>query len=251
MQRYFIEIVFDGTPFHGWQEQPDVISVQSEIEKALNVLLPDDDVKCVGCGRTDAGVHANQFFVHFDTEQFTRLGTSFVKSMNGILPAEIAVRRVVHVNNSAHARYHARSRTYIYKVHFQKDPFLLGRSHRVSGRLDLPAMNEAATLLLGERDFSCFCKAGSDTQTMICDLRHAEWSEISPNQIRFTITADRFLRNMVRAVVGTLLEVGNGTWQVEYMNELLESKDRGQAGTSVPACGLYLHEVKYPYIKRS
>lgn len=250
MQRYFIEIVFDGTPFHGWQLQPEVITVQSEIERALNTLLSDENVRCMGCGRTDAGVHANQFFVHFDSEAFTRLGSTFVRNMNGVLPKEIGVRRVIPVNNSAHARYQAKSRTYVYKVHKDKDPFLSGRSYHLRSKLDVELMNQAAQLLLGRQDFSCFCKAGSDTKTMECEVREAVWEEVAPGQFHFTITADRFLRNMVRAVVGTLVEIGLSNWSVEKMNEILASKDRSEAGTSVPACGLYLNQVTYPYIKQ-
>lgn len=250
MQRYFIEIAFDGTPFHGWQEQTNVITVQSEIERALNTVLDDEEVvKCMGCGRTDAGVHATQFYVHFSTAAFTRLGSRFVKSMNGILPKEISVLRVIQVNNTAHTRFHAKSRTYIYKVHNHKNPFLIKRSHLVWNKLDVDAMNQAAQLMIGRKDFSCFCKSGSDANTMICDLRHAEWTETGKGEFQFRITADRFLRNMVRAVVGTLLEVGVGNWPVEKLNEILESKDRSEAGSSVPAYGLYLNEVKYDYIK--
>ncbi len=250
MERYFLEIMFNGAPFHGWQEQSEVITVQSEIERALNTVLSDEErVKCMGCGRTDAGVHASQFFVHFSTAQFTRLGFNFVRSMNGVLPHEIAVKRVIKVNNTAHARFQAKSRTYVYKIHAFKDPFLRGRSHWCRNKLDLDKMNEAAALLLGKRDFSCFCKAGGDTNTMDCDLREARWEEVARGQYHFRITADRFLRNMVRAVVGTMLEIGNGNWEVDRIPVILASKDRSKAGTSVPACGLYLHEVLYDYIK--
>ena len=247
MPRYFLEIAFDGTAFNGWQNQPRDPSVQQEMERAIATVLHLPKITVVGCGRTDAGVHANQFFLHFDAES-AELGDRFVRSVNGILPKSIAVRRVIKVKDDAHARFDATARTYTYHVHRRKDPFLFMRSYDFPPELSVPAMNKACKVLIGKKDFSAFQKSGSDNKTSLCHVRVAKWKKTDAGCV-FTITADRFLRNMVRAIVGTSLRVGTGKEGVDHMSKVLASGQRGAAGKSAPANGLYLERVEYPYVK--
>jgi len=202
----------------------------------------------VGCGRTDTGVHATQFFLHFDLQEERELGDRFVYSVNSLLPDDIAAYRVFPVDAEAHARFSATERGYRYLINQRKDPFLAGRSYELRPPLDLEAMTAAVPALLGKQDFSSFCLAGSDNRTMLCDVRHAAW-ERTAHGYAFTIRADRFLRNMVRAVVGTFLRIGKGQQPPEHMAGVIAERDRGAAGKSAPARGLYLERVTYPFLR--
>lgn len=248
IQRYFIELAYNGTPYHGWQIQPNAISVQQCLDKALSVFFRQPVVS-LGCGRTDTGVHATQFYAHFDLQSEQPLPTEIrVTGVNSLLPYEIAVKRVFAVEADAHARFHASSRAYKYFLHFHKDPFKLDRSWLYKGVLDITAMNEAAKLISTYTDFSCFSKSNTQTFTNNCKITDAFWEEVEGGLV-FTIKADRFLRNMVRAIVGTLVRVGKKEINLTDLTSILESKDRSKAGQSVPACGLYLVAIEYPFIK--
>jgi tRNA pseudouridine38-40 synthase len=255
MQRYFIELSYNGTAYHGWQIQPNALTVQECLDKALSVYFRQP-VTTVGCGRTDAGVHATQFYAHFDLAQAdeelpavkTAAPQKWVAGINSLLPYEIAVKRIFEVAADAHARFDATERAYRYHLHFRKDPFKLDRSWLYKGTLDLKAMNEAAVLLPGYTDFSCFSKTNTQTFTNNCTIREA-FFETTDNGLQFTIRADRFLRNMVRAIVGTLVRIGKNEITLAQFKEIIESKDRSNAGQSVPACGLYLVGVSYPFVK--
>lgn len=258
MQRYFIELSYNGTPYHGWQIQPNAISVQECLDKALSVYFRQA-VITLGCGRTDTGVHAKQFYAHFDLQQeITEIGEKtalkipdLLKSVTGInslLPYEIAVKRIFEVADTAHARFDATERAYHYHIHFHKNPFKLNRSWLYKGELDMRAMNEAALLLLEHTDFSCFSKSNTQTFTNNCKITEAFFQE-KDGGLMFTIRADRFLRNMVRAIVGTLIRVGKKELDIHQFQQIMESKDRSNAGQSVPACGLYLVNVIYPFVK--
>lgn len=247
MPRYFLEIAYDGSPYRGWQRQPAVRTVQAEVELALRTRLQQRQVHAIGCGRTDTGVHATSYYLHFDAPEPIANGPGFVASMNAMLPDSIAAYRLIRVADDAHARFAAMEREYSYLIHRHKDPFLHGRSLLMPIALDLVAMQEAARMLPGRKDFSCFQRTGSDSRTPICEVRAATW-EATPTGYRFTITADRYLRNMVRAIVGTCIRIGRGSWPAAYMAEVLASKDRSMAGKSAPACGLYLTGVRYPFI---
>ena len=217
------------------------------MEKALRLALHQQKVNAVGCGRTDTGVHASHYWLHFDAPSDRRLDDRFMHSLNGILPESIAVMRIVSVPDDAHARFSATERGYVYRIHQLKDPFLTERSHLLKPALDVDAMNEACACLIGQQDFSSFQRVGSDNRTSICDVRHARW-EHTGNGYRFSIRADRFLRNMVRAIVGTCIVVGKGQQPPAHMREVLLAHDRSKAGKSAPARGLYLDHVVYPFI---
>lgn len=247
MPRYFLEIAFDGTPFRGWQRQLAAPSVQEEVERALRTALHLPKVNAMGCGRTDTGVHATSFFVHFDVPEEQVLGERFHHSLNGILPGAIAVKRVIPVADDAHARFSATERGYVYHIHRLKDPFLDGRSYLLHPALDVDLMNEACKALIGKQDFGSFQRTGSDNRTSLCDLRHAQW-ERTPDGYRFTVRADRFLRNMVRAIVGTCLQVGRGQQPPAHMAAVIAAQDRSHAGKSAPARGLYLAHILYPFL---
>ena len=248
-QRYFIEIAFDGGAYHGWQIQSNAVAVQEVLEKALATLLRKPTAT-VGCGRTDTGVHAKQLFAHFDWEStvFPLEEREFLHRLNALLPHDIAAKRLIAVAPDAHARFDAVKRSYEYHVHLHKDPFLHGRSWLLRGAPDVSAMNEAASLLHQYEDFSCFSKSNTQVFTNNCRITHAEWQWTGNNRLVFHISANRFLRNMVRAIVGTLMEIGRGEQAPEHMHSVIQSKDRAAAGTSVPACGLYLTKVEYPYV---
>ncbi|MBL0127570.1 MAG: tRNA pseudouridine(38-40) synthase TruA [Flavobacteriales bacterium] len=246
--RYFLEIAFNGTAYHGWQRQPKANTVQAEVERALQFALRQHKVNAIGCGRTDSGVHATKFFVHFEGPSDRELDERFVYSLNSMLPKDIAVYRMISVPDDAHARFSATERGYCYRIHQQKDPFLVDRSHQLRPLLDVAAMNEGCKALIGRQDFASFCKAGTDVKTTICDVREAIWEKV-PNGYIFRIKADRFLRNMVRAVVGTCLRIGRGQQPAAHMAEVIAALDRSAAGRSASACGLYLEHVIYPFIK--
>jgi tRNA pseudouridine38-40 synthase len=247
MPRYFLELSYIGTAYNGWQNQPASPSVQAEVERALRFALHREKVSAVGCGRTDTGVHASLYYAHFDGPDDRELDQRFAYRLNGSLPPDIAVHRVIPVPGDAHARFSATERGYVYRIHRHKDPFLTHLSHQLRPPLDVAAMNEACRALVGRQDFSSFCKAGSDAKTMLCDVRLAQWDEV-PGGYRFRIRADRFLRNMVRAVVGTCLRIGHGHEEPASMARVIAARDRTQAGKSAPARGLYLEHVLYPFI---
>lgn len=241
--RYFVEFSYNGKAYHGWQRQPNAISVQQTMEEAMTTQLRTP-VQLAGAGRTDTGVHARQLYAHFDMESPIDPEEQ-VQRLNAFLPDDIAVQKIFQVNDKAHARFDAQERTYEYWVVQQKDPFYLDWAHYVHLPLNVEAMNKAASILLDHTNFECFSKSNTDVKTYICQLKKAEWRE-DQGKLVFTITADRFLRNMVRAIVGTLLDVGLGKASAENVNSIIKSKDRGEAGVSVPAKGLYLTKIMYP-----
>lgn len=243
MSRFFIEIKYDGTHYHGWQIQRNARTVQEEIDKALTTIL-QETIKVVGAGRTDAGVHAQQLFAHFDsTTEFEIESTLF--KINSFLPGDISCTAIKKVTPEAHARFAATSRTYQYWISTKKNPFLQNKAYYFPHPLHLEAMNNVAQELLNHTDFSCFSKSKTDTFTNDCNITYAHWEQQKECLI-FTITANRFLRNMVRAIVGTLLEVGQQKIGIAEFNQIIASKSRGKAGASAPAHGLYLTQVKYP-----
>ena len=244
--RYFIDIAYDGTAYHGWQRQPQSITVQEELEKALTTLLRSE-IAVTGAGRTDAGVHAKQLWVHFDYENLLTPDEQqhLVFRLNRFLPKAIAVKTMTPAAAEAHARFDAIERSYSYFIHQQKNPFLVNQSYFFEAEVDLELMNEAAKLLLGRQDFKCFSRSNTDVKTYLCDIREAFWSR-EEDRLVFRITADRFLRNMVRAVVGTLLDVGLKKTSVNELKDIIAGGERSEAGASAPAHGLYLTAVRYP-----
>lgn len=245
MQRYFIYMAYDGTNYHGWQIQPNGISVQECLMKALSTLLRYE-VDVTGAGRTDAGVHARLMVAHFDSE--SALDESFmVEKLNRLLPPDIVVFSLRAVHPDAHARFDATSRKYQYYVTTSKQPFQRQYRCRLFHKPDFERMNEAAKTLFDYTDFTSFSKLHTDVKTNNCRIMHAEWTQEDEETWVFTIQADRFLRNMVRAVVGTLLEVGKGKMSIDDFRRVIEQKDRCQAGTSVPGNALFLVDVTYPY----
>ena len=241
--RYFIEFSYNGKAYHGWQIQPNAISVQEVLEKSLSTLLRKS-MQVVGAGRTDAGVHATQMFAHFDVDLAID-EAKLVYKLNSLLPKDIAVKKVFRVANEAHARFDAVKRSYDYRIVNAKHAFLYDYTHCVKQPLNVEEMNRAAQILLSYTDFKCFSKSKTDVHTYDCDITFAQWN-IRGDELVFTISANRFLRNMVRAVVGTLLQVGLGKINVEEVHNIINSRDRGKAGTSVPGHALYLTEVVYP-----
>lgn len=241
--RYFIWFSYDGTNYHGWQVQPNGVTVQSELERCLSLLLRET-ITVTGAGRTDAGVHARQMAAHFDTDTVFE-APLIVKKLNGLLSHDISVDRIETVATDMHARFSAVSRTYHYYIHTHKDPFVRQYSQEIHYILDFELMNEAGRILQEYEDFGAFCKAGSDVKTTICHVTHAQWHQTSPRAWYFEITANRFLRNMVRAVVGTLIEVGRGRMSLDEFRLVIEGKQRTQAGESMPAKALFLEKVEY------
>lgn len=246
--RFFLEIAYDGTAYHGWQIQPNAISVQEKLNNALHTFLREE-IETLGAGRTDTGVHAKTLYVHFDTTSSILMDNPYraLQSINALLPYDIAVQRIIPVANDAHARFDATERSYQYHIHTKKNPFLINKSWLLREAPDIDKMNQAAAYLIGKKDFECFSKSNTQVFTNICTIKEARWEKSGDNYV-FYITADRFLRNMVRAIVGTLLEIGTKGKPISYIQEVLESKNRSKAGVSVPAHGLYLTRVIYPYI---
>lgn len=241
--RYFLELEYCGTNYHGWQNQPDDISVQEVLEEALSKLCRQS-VSIVGAGRTDAGVHAWQMFAHFDLEE--GIDTEHLRfRLNSFLPYDIAIKAVFQVKDEAHARFDATSRSYVYQIHQKKDAFLKNSSYFLHQDLDLKAMNSAGNILLQYSDFECFSKTNTDVKTFNCDVSSAQWIK-DGHRLQFNITADRFLRNMVRAIVGTMINIGLKKMEVDDLHSILASKNRSNAGYSVPAHGLYLSKITYP-----
>lgn len=251
--RYFIQLSYDGTGYHGWQVQPNGVSVQEVLQKALSTLLRQP-TEVTGAGRTDAGVHASMMVAHFDWpaahegeggEETPLDCTQLTYKLNRLLPPDVAVQAVRPVGPEMHARFSATRRTYHYYIHTRKDPFLRGYSWQVNVPLDFALMNEAAQVLLEYSDFTSFSKTGTDVKTNICQLTEARWEQLKPGEWRFTVSANRFLRNMVRAIVGTLVEVGRHRMTISQMRRAIEAKDRQRAGESVPGHALYLTNIEY------
>lgn len=241
--RYFIYLSYNGARYHGWQIQPNGISVQEVLNKALSTLLREP-IEVTGAGRTDAGVNASLMVAHFDCQQTTDNG-QLTYRLNKLLPPDIVIHKIQQVKDDAHARFSATSRTYHYYIITEKSPFE-PYAYRFPQPLDFDKMNEAAKTLFDYIDFTSFSKLHTDVKTNNCHIITARWEQLSPTKWQFTITADRFLRNMVRAIVGTLLDVGRGVLTIEQFREIIEKKDRCSAGTSVPGNALFLADVTYP-----
>jgi tRNA pseudouridine38-40 synthase len=241
--RYFIQFAYLGTDFHGSQTQPNGVTVQQTMEEAMATILRTP-TPLTFAGRTDAGVHARQMWAHFDAEQ--ALPENLVHRLNALLPESIAIYSIVRVCADAHARFDASARTYRYYITTRKDPFAGRIRTRVAQGLDFEAMNRAAELLLGRQDFASFCRLHTDVKTTICDVREAYWTVENECEAHFTITADRFLRNMVRAVVGTLFDVGRGKLTEEQFQAIIRAQSRASAGQSADARGLFLEQIRYP-----
>ncbi len=234
---------YNGSAYHGWQIQPNAVTVQETIQDALSKLL-NTNISITGAGRTDTGVHAFQMFAHFDVDE-TLDTENLTFKLNSFLPKDIAIQSIFQVNADAHTRFHAIKRSYDYKISLKKNVFLFDYTHYVHQKLDVDKMNEAANILLEYTNFQCFSKSNTDVKTYNCKIEQAQWKQ-EGNLLIFTISADRFLRNMVRAIVGTLLNIGLSKIAVSDMHKILASKDRSEAGFSVPSKGLYLTEVLYP-----
>lgn len=244
MNRYFVTLSYDGTRYHGWQIQPNGVSVQERLQEALSTLLRKP-VTVTGAGRTDAGVHARMMVAHFDWEGDAIDGRQLVYKLNRLLPFDIAVSKVEVVSMDMHARFSATSRMYRYYIHTMKDPFQRAYSCEIHYPLDFAKMNEAAQVLMTYEDFGAFCKSGADVKTTLCQMTKAEWVQTSPTTWYFEIRANRFLRNMVRAVVGTLIEVGRGRLSLDDFKRVIEGKQRSDAGESMPGNALFLEDVVY------
>ncbi|MDA1009175.1 MAG: tRNA pseudouridine(38-40) synthase TruA [Bacteroidetes bacterium] len=240
--RFFIELSYKGTNYHGWQEQPNANTVQAEINRALSTIL-NTNIEVIGAGRTDTGVHANQMFAHFDCDIDFDIQNLMFK-LNSFLPSDIAIKDIFKVKEDANCRFDALSRTYQYHIIQKKDPFNK-TAYFLQNDLDIIAMNEACQYIIGKQDFTSFSKVNTQTFTNNCDVMFAQWEVVNTNLI-FTIKADRFLRNMVRAIVGTLLDVGFGKIIAADVAKIIAAKDRSKSGVSVPAHALFLTEVKYP-----
>jgi len=245
VQRYFLQLSYKGTRYHGWQVQANAQSVQSVLDAALEKLLRVS-TPTIGCGRTDTGVHALDFYAHFDcVKPEVAEDPDFIYHLNCVLPEDIAVSKLHKMIPEAHARFDALSRTYRYDMTFVKNPFLKDRAMLLRKNLDVEAMKNACALLFEYSDFGCFSKNLTQVKTNICRIMEARWIE-EEDRLHFLIQADRFLRNMVRAIVGTMLDVGRGKITLDDMRRIIEEKNRSAAGASVPAGGLYLLHVAYP-----
>lgn len=241
--RYFIEIAYNGTSYCGWQRQPNALSVQQVLEEAMSVFLRTP-ITVFAAGRTDAGVHAKQLFAHFDFPELENIPETLYR-INALLPSDISVASISRVKEDAHARFNATARSYEYHIELSKNPFTTTLAHQIHKKPDQLLMNKAASMLLGRQDFQCFSRSNTEVNTFFCDITIAHW-ELQGSTLLFSITADRFLRNMVRAIVGTLLDVGFEKTSLEQLSSIINSKDRSNAGSSAPARGLYLTKVSYP-----
>ena len=242
--RYFIYLSYDGTNYHGWQVQPNANSVQAELMRGVSTLLRRD-VEVIGAGRTDTGVNANLMVAHFETDTPLPNPTELTRRLNKLLPQDIAINKIVPVTADAHARFSATARTYKYHVSNQKNPFNRHYTYRCPFELDYEKMNKAAEHLFDYTDFTSFSKLHTDTKTNNCKIMYARWEQTAEGGV-FTIKADRFLRNMVRAIVGTLIEVGRGALTIEGFCKVIEQKDRCAAGSSMPGNALFLTDIEYP-----
>lgn len=240
--RYFVFFAYNGAGYHGWQSQPNALTVQQEMEQAFETLL-QEPIALTAAGRTDAGVHASFMVAHFNTSNSLPENLCFL--LNQYLSNAISINRIQNVSDSAHARFDALSRTYQYTISSVKNPFRYPYQYYIKGSLDLAQMNASAALLLQYEDFECFSKVNTDVKTFMCQIEKAHWESLE-NQYIFTIKANRFLRNMVRAIVGTLIEIGQGKRTLDSLHKTLRSKDRSQAGYSVPAHALFLTDIEYP-----
>jgi tRNA pseudouridine38-40 synthase len=247
MSRYFLEFCFKGTHYSGWQIQENAVSVQEKVNKALSTLFKTK-IETAGCGRTDTGVHAKQFFAQFDLQKDIKDKYKFIHQLNSILPHDISVFDYYPVKDDASARYDAVSRTYEYYLYQKKNPFLKGYAAVLLFEVDTKKINKACKILFEHDDFKCFSKSRTQVKHTICKITEAKWTEENGLH-KFTITANRFLRGMVRAIVGTLLEVGKGELTIEEFRKIIENKERSAAGASVDACGLYLSKIEYPFLK--
>ena len=243
--RYFLQLSFNGKNYHGWQVQLNAHAVQAEVDKALSVLL-NENINTLGCGRTDTGVHAKIFYAHFDSSSEI-VQHDFVHHLNCLLPNDIAVQKLIKVAGNSHARFDATSRSYEYFMYHHKDPFMNETAYFFPYELDMKKMNSACNLLKEYTDFSCFSKSRTQTKTNDCKITDAYWRKENDQSI-FRITADRFLRNMVRAIVGTMTDLGEHKIDETNFRGIIEGKSRSDAGFSVPAKGLYLVDVKYDYL---
>lgn len=241
--KYFVQFSYNGKAYHGWQNQPNAVTVQQVLENAFSTLLRSD-VPLMGAGRTDTGVHAKQMFAHFEVDKIGDVEDLTYK-LNSFLPEDIAVQEIFEVLPEAHSRFAATERTYEYWVIQEKNPFYAEAAYYVKHPLEIEKMNEAAALLMEFEDFECFSKSNTDVHTYLCDIKESSWV-MKEGVLVFTITANRFLRNMVRAIVGTLLDVGTGKSTLADVKSIINSKDRSKAGYSVPAKGLYLTRISYP-----
>jgi tRNA pseudouridine38-40 synthase len=244
MSRYFVTLSYDGTRYHGWQIQPNGVSVQERLQEALSTLLREP-IAVTGAGRTDAGVHARMMVAHFDGKGDAINGQQLAYKLNRLLPYDIAVSKVEMVSEDMHARFSATSRMYRYYIHTTKDPFQRAYSCEIHYPLDFAKMNDAARILMTYEDFGAFCKSGADVKTTLCQVTKAEWVQTSPTTWYFEIRANRFLRNMVRAVVGTLIEVGRGRLSLDDFKKVIEGKQRSDAGESMPGNALFLEDIVY------
>lgn len=244
-QRFFINLAYKGTNYHGWQIQPNAVTIQQTLNEALSVILREN-INLVGAGRTDTGVHASSFFAHFDLKQRQNPDVNhLVFKLNCYLPRDIAIYNIYPVDNKAHSRFDAISRTYNYYISTRKDPFNTETSYFLFKKVNVEKMNEACLLLQNYRDFTSFSKRSTETKTNLCDIYRAEWLK-KENKLTFTIEANRFLRNMVRALVGTMIEIGEGKLSLEEFTHIIEKKDRTLAGYNIPANGLFLTDIQYP-----
>lgn len=243
--RYFAELRYDGAAYCGWQRQPDQPTVQQRLEQALSTLLRTP-IEVTGAGRTDTGVNASYYVAHFDLEQPIRMPDHVLYKLNFLLPPDIAVATLTPVPEQAHARFSAREREYRYFIEPRKNPFTRGGSWQYYVPLDLNRMNEAAAMLLEFEDFTSFAKLNSNNKTNICNIQHAAWEELPGGTLCFTIRADRFLRNMVRSIVGTLVDVGRGRYTPEAFREIIAARDLSRSSGGAPAQGLFLSDVRYP-----
>ena len=241
--RYFIELQYDGTAYFGWQRQPNATTVQGTIEAKLS-MLRGVPTEIVGAGRTDTGVNASYYVAHFDSDSDVDC-SQLVYKLNKVLPPDIAILSIREVEPTKHARFDAREREYTYYITSKKSPFRRFSAWYYAVELDIEAMNEAAKRLLEYDDFTTFAKLNSNNKTNICHISHASWESMPDGTLRFTIRADRFLRNMVRAIVGTLVDVGRGRYTVEQFDDIVRSKDLSRSSTGAPAVGLFLSDVKY------
>ena len=243
MTRYFIELQYDGTAYFGWQRQPDAITIEGVIEEKLSMLLRTP-TEIVGAGRTDTGVNASFYTAHFDSEAVADCNQLCYK-LNKVLPIDIAIMRIYEVEPTLHARFDAKEREYTYFLTPHKSPFRRYSAWHFTAEIDVKRMNEAARKLLEYDDFTSFAKLNSNNKTNICNITHAEWVVESDGTLRFTIRANRFLRNMVRAIVGTLVDVGRGKYSVAEFEDIITSRDLSRCSAGAPACGLFLSDVKY------
>ena len=242
--RYFLDFSYLGDAYHGWQRQPNVTSVQQVIEEALFTTTRKETL-VFGAGRTDTGVHAKQMIAHFDAELDGKKEKQLVYQLNSYLPRDIAVKHLFKVSNDAHARFDATQRSYEYHLCTEKDPFEAHRHYHIRSIPDIELMNQAAKILFEYEDFECFSKTKTNVKTFLCKIKHAQWT-VKGSHYVFNISADRFLRNMVRAIVGTILEIGLKKQDLNDFRKIIESKNRSKAGLSVPAKGLFLTKITYP-----